>query len=61
MAYCQQHGAGVIIRGVRNAGDAVREHELAAMNEALGITTQFMTTRPELAMISSSVVRAAAG
>ncbi|MEV4131971.1 pantetheine-phosphate adenylyltransferase [Dactylosporangium sp. NPDC049742] len=60
VAYCQQHGAGVVIRGVRNAGDAVRECELAAMNKALGITTFFMPARPELATISSTVVRAAA-
>lgn len=59
-AYCRQHGAGVMIRGVRNAGDAVREFELAAMNETLGVTTLFMPTRPELARISSTVARAAA-
>ena len=59
VAYCQQHGAGVIIRGVRNAIDAVREHQLAAMNETLGITTLFLPARPELARISSTVVRAA--
>ncbi|MEO3780112.1 pantetheine-phosphate adenylyltransferase [Micromonospora sp. B11E3] len=59
-AYCQQHGAGVIIRGVRNAIDAVRECQLAAMNETLGITTLFMPARPELATISSTAVRAAA-
>ncbi|MFG1954350.1 pantetheine-phosphate adenylyltransferase [Micromonospora sp. NPDC048830] len=60
VAYCQQHGAGVIIRGVRNAADAVGECRLAAMNETLGIATLFMAARPELAAISSTVVRAAA-
>lgn len=60
VAYCQQHGAGVIIRGLRNAVDAVRENQLAAMNETLGIATLFMPARPELATISSTVVRAAA-
>ncbi|MFI7645056.1 pantetheine-phosphate adenylyltransferase [Micromonospora sp. NPDC049460] len=60
VAYCRQHGAGVIIRGVRNAVDAEREYQLAAMNETLGITTLFMPARPELATISSTVVRAAA-
>ncbi|MEU5941018.1 pantetheine-phosphate adenylyltransferase [Micromonospora sp. NPDC047548] len=59
-AYCQQHGAGVIIRGVRNAIDAVREYQLAAMNETLGTTTLFMPARPELATISSTAVRAVA-
>ncbi|MEU6077808.1 pantetheine-phosphate adenylyltransferase [Micromonospora sp. NPDC047074] len=59
-AYCQQHGAGVIIRGVRNAIDAERECQLAAMNETLGVTTLFMPARPELATTSSTAVRAAA-
>jgi pantetheine-phosphate adenylyltransferase len=58
-AYCRQHGSGVIIRGVRNATDGVREYQLAVMNEALGITTLFMAARPELAAISSTAVRAA--
>ncbi|MGW0435855.1 pantetheine-phosphate adenylyltransferase [Micromonospora sp. NPDC003197] len=60
VAYCQQHGAGVIIRGARNAIDVVRENQLAAMNETLGITTLFMPARAELAAISSTAVRAAA-
>ncbi|MFF5225768.1 pantetheine-phosphate adenylyltransferase [Dactylosporangium sp. NPDC000521] len=60
VAYCQQNGARVMIRGVRNAGDAVHESQLAAMNKTLGITTLFMPTRPELAMISSTAIRAAA-
>jgi pantetheine-phosphate adenylyltransferase len=60
VAYCRQHGAGVIIRGVRNATDAVSEGQLAAVNEKLGIATLFMPTRAELARISSTAVRAAA-
>ncbi|MEU7905480.1 pantetheine-phosphate adenylyltransferase [Actinoplanes sp. NPDC049118] len=60
-AYCRKHGAGVIIRGVRNPGDAARENQLAAMNETLGATTLFMPARPELATISSTAVRAANG
>jgi pantetheine-phosphate adenylyltransferase len=59
-AYCRQHGAGVIIRGVRNATDAVSEGQLAAVNEKLGIATLLMPTRAELARISSTAVRAAA-
>jgi pantetheine-phosphate adenylyltransferase len=59
VAYCQQHGSGVIIRGVRSAVDGVREDQLAAMNETLGITTLFMPARSELARISSTSVRAA--
>jgi pantetheine-phosphate adenylyltransferase len=56
--YCRQHGNAVIIRGVRNAADSVREYELAAMNESLGVTTLFLPARPELATTSSTAVRA---
>ncbi|GAA2483997.1 pantetheine-phosphate adenylyltransferase [Winogradskya humida] len=59
-AYCRQHGAAVIIRGVRNASDAEREFQLAAMNETLGVTTLFMPARAELARTSSTAVRATA-
>ncbi|MFC7245563.1 pantetheine-phosphate adenylyltransferase [Catellatospora aurea] len=56
--YCRHHGCGVIVRGVRNSTDYQREHELAATNEALGVTTVFVPTRPELAKMSSTAVRA---
>jgi pantetheine-phosphate adenylyltransferase len=56
--YCRRSGCGVIIRGVRNSTDWVREHELAAMNQALGVTTLFIPARPELATMSSTAVRA---
>lgn len=59
-AYCQRHGAGVIIRGLRNAADAERENQLAAMNEALGTATLFLPARPELAAVSSTAARAVA-
>jgi pantetheine-phosphate adenylyltransferase len=39
VAFCRQHDAEVIIRGVRNRSDLRHEHQLAAMNETLGITT----------------------
>ncbi|MCU7722512.1 pantetheine-phosphate adenylyltransferase [Actinoplanes sp. KI2] len=57
--YCHQHDSETIIRGVRNAADAVHEYQLATMNEALGITTLFLPARPELATISSTAIRAA--
>jgi pantetheine-phosphate adenylyltransferase len=60
VAFCQQRGAGVIIRGVRNAGDAERELQLAATNEMLGLATLLMPARAELAATSSTAVRAAA-
>lgn len=56
--YCRRNGCGVIIRGVRNSTDCMREFELAAMNEALGVATLFMPARPELATMSSTAVRA---
>lgn len=56
--YCRRHGCGVIVRGVRNSSDFLREYELAAMNEALGVTTLFVPARPELATMSSTAVRA---
>ncbi|SCL74076.1 pantetheine-phosphate adenylyltransferase [Micromonospora peucetia] len=56
--YCRRNGCGLIIRGVRNSTDFLREYELATMNEALGVTTLFMPARPELATMSSTAVRA---
>jgi pantetheine-phosphate adenylyltransferase len=56
--YCRHHGCSVIVRGLRNSTDCAREFELAAMNEALGVTTLFVPARPELATMSSTAVRA---
>lgn len=56
--YCRHHGCGVIVRGVRNSTDYQREHELATTNEALGVSTVFVPTRPELAAMSSTALRA---
>jgi pantetheine-phosphate adenylyltransferase len=55
--FCHQHGAGVIIRGVRNRSDLRHEYQLAAMNQALGITTLLLPAKPGLAAISSTVLR----
>ena len=57
VAFCRQHGAGVIIRGVRNRSDFRHEYQLAAMNEAMGITTLLLAARPGLAAVSSTVLR----
>ena len=57
VAFCRQHGANVIIRGVRNRSDLRHEYQLAAMNEAMGITTLLLPTRPGLAAMSSTVLR----
>ena len=56
--YCRLNSCGVIIRGVRNSTDYMRESELAAMNEALGVTTLFVPARTGLATMSSTAVRA---
>src|ERR1700761_5809073 len=45
VAFCHQHGAAVIIRGVRNRSDLRHEHHLAAMNGTLGITTLLMPAK----------------
>ncbi len=57
VAFCQQHGAGVIIRGVRNGSDLHHEYRLAAMNEGLGITTLLLPARPGLTAVSSTLLR----
>ena len=57
VAFCRQDGADVIIRGVRNRSDLRHEYQLAAMNEALGITTLLLPANPRLAAVSSTVLR----
>lgn len=57
VVFCRQHGADMIIRGVRNRSDLRHEYRLAAMNEDLGITTVLLSAKPELAAVSSTVVR----
>ncbi len=55
--FCRQHDADVIIRGVRSRSDLPHEYQLAAMNEALGITTLLLPANPRLAAVSSTVLR----
>ena len=57
VAFCRQHGAGVIIRGVRNSSDLRHEYQLAAMNQDLGITTLLLPAKPGLVSVSSTVLR----
>jgi pantetheine-phosphate adenylyltransferase len=56
--FCRQHGAGVIVRGVRNKSDLRHEYQLAAMNEAMGVTTLLLPAQPGLATVSSTALRA---
>lgn len=55
--YCRRHSAGVIIRGVRNRSDLLDEYQLAAMNQAMGVTTMLLPAQPGLAVVSSTVLR----
>ena len=48
VAFCRQNGADVIIHGVRDRSDLRQEYQLAAMNEALGITTLLLPAQPGL-------------
>jgi pantetheine-phosphate adenylyltransferase len=57
VAFCRQHGADVIIRGVRNRSDLLHEYQLAAMNESLGITTLLLPAQSGLAALSSTALR----
>ena len=57
LEFCRQHGADVIIRGMRNRSDLPHEYQLAAMNEALGIPTLLLSANPRLAGVSSTVLR----
>ena len=56
-----QHGAGVIIRGVRNRSDLRYESQLAAMNEAMGISTLLLPAQPGMTAVSSTALRGLAG
>jgi len=55
--FCREHDAGVTVRGVRNRSDLRREHQLAAMNQALGVATLLPSARPGLAGVSSTALR----
>ena len=57
VAFCRQHAASVIIRGVRNRSGLCHEYQRAAMNPALGITTLLLPAKPGLAAMSSTVLR----
>jgi pantetheine-phosphate adenylyltransferase len=47
----------VIIRGVRSRSDLRHEYQLAAINQAPGITTLLLPAQPGLAAMSSMVLR----
>ncbi len=56
--YANEIGACCLLRGVRSVKDFEYERELADINRALGnIDTVIITTEPQYAAVSSSVVR----
>lgn len=57
--FARQSGANVLIRGIRSVSDFEYEINLANINHTLApdIQTIFLPTRPELAIVSSSMVK----
>ncbi|GAA2303827.1 pantetheine-phosphate adenylyltransferase [Glycomyces scopariae] len=56
--FCQKHGAGVLVRGVRAASDFDYELQMAQMNYGLaGVETVFIPTNPLYSFLSSSMVK----
>ena len=56
--YARQVGATILIRGIRSVRDMEAEREMAETNLShVGLDTLFFFTRPELAAISSHLVR----
>jgi len=56
--FARKHGIGIIIRGVRTVADFEFEMQLADVNRQLtGIETILLPASPQLASLSSSIVR----
>ena len=56
--FARRHGAGFIVRGLREVKDFEYERNLSDTNAAISdIETVFLTARPELGFVSSSMVR----
>ena len=56
--YCREHGIDCVLRGLRNELDLLYERDVAVANAQLGnLETLFLLSSPEVAHISSSVVR----
>ncbi|MCH5231015.1 MAG: pantetheine-phosphate adenylyltransferase [Muribaculaceae bacterium] len=54
----RENGAGVLVRGVRNAIDFEKEKELADINlKVFSMPTVMFPAEPELSYVSSSMVR----
>jgi pantetheine-phosphate adenylyltransferase len=57
--FCKQVNARFLLRGVRTSADFEYERSIAQMNKALmsNLETVFILTTPELAPISSTILR----
>ena len=56
--FARRHGAGFIVRGLREVKDFEYERNLADTNAAISdIESVFLTARPEFGFVSSSMVR----
>lgn len=57
--YCQDRGAGYLLRGLRSANDLHYEGSIAYLNRYIGkgLETIFLISEPEYAPISSTIVR----
>jgi len=57
--FCLEHKAGFILRGLRDSKDFSYEKSIATMNGSMapGIETVFLLTAPELAGVSSTILR----
>ena len=55
----RDRGAAAVVRGIRNAGDYEHEWGMAGVNSLLAADTEFvyLLARPELAAVSSTLVR----
>jgi pantetheine-phosphate adenylyltransferase len=58
-AYAKKHNANYLLRGLRNTTDFEYENSIAQVNRQLyaNLESVFLITSPELAWISSSIIR----
>ena len=56
--WCRDEGIGVVLKGLRSSADLEYEMQMAQMNRRMsGVETLFIPTAPELAALSSSLVK----
>ena len=59
MDYARQHGAGIVVRGLRGVVDYEYEHQMVGMNRRLNpdVETVFLTAHAEYQSIASRLVK----